>query len=167
MSASSNSASGLNPECPGLGVPRKPRLWLRWLRRASQVVFLGLFFFLLFQTEFRGSFSRGATEAIRLDYPVSIFLEMDPLVAFSTALATHAIYGKVIWALVIIAMSVFTSLQTGILDPIPFLVRSLSTSVLPALSYGMRGTFDFLYGTNIGAFQWVADAGYQVFGSNI
>src|SRR4030042_5999711 len=103
MSASSNSASGLNPECPGLGVPRKPRLWLRWLRRASQVVFLGLFFFLLFQTEFRGTFARGATEAIRLDYPVSIFLEMDPLVAFSTALATHEIYGKVIWALVLIA----------------------------------------------------------------
>jgi len=224
MSASTDPATGINPACPGLFKPRKPRFWLRWLRRISQVVFLGLFFFLLFQTEFRGTFTRGATEAIRLDYPVSIFLEMDPLVAFSTALATHAIYGKVIWALVIIAgtilvgrffcgwvcplgtlnhffssykperkgmkrigsnhykrwmstkyyllfaliaMSVFTSLQTGILDPIPFLVRSLSTSVLPALSFGMRSAFDFLYGTNIGALQWAADAGYGVFGSNI
>ena len=81
-------------------------MWLRRLRRISQIVFLGLFLFLLFQTEFRGTFARGATDAVRLDYPVSIFLEMDPLVAFSTALSTHALYGNVIWALVIISVTI-------------------------------------------------------------
>jgi polyferredoxin len=203
---------------------RKPRIWLRWLRRIFQVLFLGLFLFLLFQTEFRGTFARGATDVIRLDYPVSIFLEMDPLVAFSTALSTHAIYGKVIWALVILAgtiligrffcgwvcplgtlnhffssykperkgrkrvhannykkwmatkyyllfalmaMSVFTSLQTGILDPIPFLVRSLAVSIIPALNFGLRSALDFMYGTNITALQWTADAGYRILGANI
>jgi formate hydrogenlyase subunit 6/NADH:ubiquinone oxidoreductase subunit I/polyferredoxin len=202
----------------------KPRMWPRRARRISQVLFLGLFFFLLFETEFRGAFVRGAGDAIRLPYPVGIFLEMDPLVAFSTAISTHAIYGNVIWALAIIgltiligrffcgwvcplgtlhhffssykperkggrridsnryqrwmsikyyllfgliAMSLFTSLQTGILDPIPFLVRSLSVSILPALNYGLRGALDLLYATNMPTLQWVADGGYSLFGSNI
>lgn len=194
------------------------------LRRISQIFFFGLFMFLLFETEFRGTFEEENTEIIRLDYPVSIFLEMDPLVAFSTAISTHAIYNKVIWALVIIAgtlligrffcgwicplgtlnhffssykperkgkkrvetnhykkwmsikyyllfglivMSIFTSLQTGIIDPIPFLVRSLTVSVLPTLNIVIRGGLDFLYVTNIGAFQMAADAGYKIFESNI
>lgn len=220
--STSNSAA---VSCPGEApAKRKPRMWLRRSRRISQVVFLALFLFLLFKTEFRGTFARGALDEVRLDYPVSIFLEMDPLVAFSTALSTHALYGKVIWALVIIvltiligrffcgwicplgtlnhffssykperkgkkrvetnhykkwmatkyyllfglvAMSLFTSLQTGILDPIPFLVRSLAVSVIPALNFGLRNGLDFLYATNVAALQWVADAGYGLFGSNI
>lgn len=206
--------------------PEKPRpkAKVRMLRRISQILFFGLFMFLLFETEFRGTFEEENTEIIRLDYPVGIFLEMDPLVAFSTAIATHAIYNNVIWALVIIAgtlligrffcgwicplgtlnhffssykperkgkkrveanhykkwmstkyyllfglivMSIFTSLQTGIIDPIPFLVRSLTVSVLPTLNIVIRGGLDFLYGTNIGIFQATADAGYKVFESNI
>jgi len=197
---------------------------IRWLRRISQAAFVSLFFFLLFQTEFRGAFDRNYAEVIRLDYPVSIFLEMDPLVAFSTAVSAHAIYNKVIWALVIIvgtlligrffcgwicplgtishffssfkperkgikrvdsnryqkwmaikyyllfaliALSVFTSMQTGLIDPIPFLVRSLSVGILPAMSIALRGGLDFLYSTNMGAFQNVADLGYAAFGSSI
>jgi hypothetical protein len=66
-----------------------------------------------------------------------------------------------------IAASLFTSLQTGILDPIPLLVRSLAVSILPGINFGLRTGLDFLYGTNIGAFQWAADAGYRIFGSNI
>jgi polyferredoxin len=199
-------------------------MWLRRARRISQMAFLGLFFFLLFQTEFRGAFFRGAADAIRLPYPVSIFLEMDPLVAFSTAVSTHALYGNLIWALAIIgltiligrffcgwvcplgtlhhffssykperkgnkridtnrykrwmsikyyllfgliAMSLFTSLQTGILDPIPFLVRSLSVSIIPAVNFGLRGALDFFYATNVPALQWAADGGYFLFGSNL
>jgi polyferredoxin len=224
MSASSNSTPAASSSAAATTAKRMPRLWLRWLRRVSQIVFLGLFLFLLFQTEFRGTFASSQTDIIRLDYPVSIFLEMDPLVAFSTAVSTHALYGKVIWALVIvagtivigrfycgwicplgtlnhifssykperkgkrrvdanhykkwmsvkyyllfglIAASLFTSLQTGILDPIPFLVRSLAVSILPGLNVGLRGALDALYETNIGALQWFADAGYRVFGSNI
>jgi len=202
----------------------RPKAKIRMLRRISQIFFFGLFMFLLFETEFRGTFEEENTEIIRLDYPVSIFLEMDPLVAFSTAISTHAIYNKVIWALVIIAgtlligrffcgwicplgtlnhffssykperkgkkrvetnhykkwmsikyyllfglivMSIFTSLQTGIIDPIPFLVRSLTVSVLPTLNIVIRGGLDFLYGTNIGTLQMGADAGYKIFESNI
>ncbi|MCP4726974.1 MAG: 4Fe-4S binding protein, partial [bacterium] len=197
---------------------------IRMLRRISQLFFFSLFMFLLFETEFRGTFGEGNADVVRLDYPVSIFLEMDPLVAFSTAISTHAIYNKVIWAIVIIigtiilgrffcgwicplgslshffssykpekkgktrvnanhykswmslkyylliaviVMSVFTSLQTGIIDPIPFLVRSLTVSVLPALNVVMRAGFDSLYATNIGALQFIADSGYYLFESNI
>ena len=50
------------------------------LRRISQVVFLALFLGLLFRTEFRGSF-RIAQGEVRLPYPVSIFLQADPLAA--------------------------------------------------------------------------------------
>ena len=206
------------------GKKKRPKAKIRMLRRISQIFFFGLFMFLLFKTEFRGTFEEENAEIIRLDYPVSIFLEMDPLVAFSTAVSTHAIYNKTIWALVIIVgtiligrffcgwicplgtlsqflssykpehrgkktveanrykkwmstkyyllfglivMSVFTSLQTGIIDPIPFLVRSLTVSVLPTLNIVIRGGLDFLYGTDIGAFQVTANAGYKIFESNI
>ena len=75
---------------------------IRWFRRISQTFFLLLFFFLFFQTEFRGAFDTTYSEIIRLQYPVSLFLEMDPLVAVSTALSTHAIYENVVLALIII-----------------------------------------------------------------
>jgi polyferredoxin len=197
---------------------------IRWARRLSQTLFLSLFLFLLFQTEFRGTFEKSSSDVVRLPYPVSIFLEMDPLVAFSTALSTHAIYNNVIWALIIIvgtiligrffcgwicplgtishffssfkperkgrsrlesnhykkwmalkyyllfallALSVFTSLQTGIFDPIPFLVRSLSVGILPGINIGLRATLDFLYSTNVGFLQGLADLGYATLGSSI
>jgi polyferredoxin len=210
----------------GSAAPEEPkrRILRRALRRVSQAAFLGLFLFLLFQTEFRGSFTQRQTDVVRLDYPVGIFLEMDPLVAFSTALSTHALYGRIIWALVIIAgtiligrffcgwvcplgtlshffssykperkgrkrteanrykpwmavkyyllfgliaMSIFTSLQTGLLDPIPFLVRSLAVSILPAMNFGLRSGLDFLYSTNISLFQGFADVSYRLLGSSL
>lgn len=197
---------------------------IRWFRRISQTFFLLLFFFLFFQTEFRGAFDTTYSEIIRLQYPVSLFLEMDPLVAVSTALSTHAIYENVVLALIIIvgviligrffcgwicplgtlnhffssfkperkgmkriaanryqkwmsikyyllfaliALSIFTSLQAGLLDPIPFLVRSLATSVVPAINVGIRESLDFLHSSNIGVLQSLADAGYLVLGSSI
>ena len=77
----------------GLTLPR--------LRRLSQALFLAFFLFLLCQTEFRGSFHSSGTE-IRLPYPVRLFLEIDPLLAASNALATHALYRGLLWSLVII-----------------------------------------------------------------
>ncbi len=202
----------------------EPKYNIRTLRRISQVLFLVLFMFLLFKTEFRGTFDEEVTEAIRLDYPVSIFLEMDPLVAFSTAISTGAIYNKVIWSLVIIVatillgrffcgwicpmgtlnhffssykperkgkkrleanrykkwmstkyillvalivMSIFTSVQTGIIDPIPFLVRSLSVSVLPTLNFAVRSGLDTLYATDIAFLQTVANTGYKALGTTL
>lgn len=52
------------------------------IRVLSQVFFFGLFVFMLWATWFS-----------RLGgYPVSLFLEMDPLVGFATAVSTHTVY---------------------------------------------------------------------------
>jgi len=79
---------------------------LRKIRLASQVVFFGLFIFLLIKTEFHGSLRSTATE-IRLPYPVGIFLEADPLVAFSNVLSTHALYHGLLWCLLILVPTLF------------------------------------------------------------
>lgn len=71
---------------------------LRWL---SQVFFFLLFLFLLLRTEFRGSMHASAGE-IRLPYPVNLFFRLDPLVALSNALASHALYRGLLWSLVIL-----------------------------------------------------------------
>jgi polyferredoxin len=206
----------------GQGSARGRRI--RWFRRASQVSFLLLFFFLLFKTEFRGTFDKSYSDIIRLKHPVSLFLEMDPLVAFSTALSTHSIYNRVVLALILIvgviligrffcgwicplgtihhffssfkperkgmkridsnrykkwmsakyyilfvllALSVLTSLQTGLLDPIPFLVRSLATSILPGINSGLRHGLDAMYASNVGLLQSIADGGYELLESSI
>jgi polyferredoxin len=76
------------------------------LRRISQGIFLALFLFLLFKTEFRASLSSAAKD-IRLPYPVGWFLELDPLVAISNALATHSLYHGLAWSLVILIPTLF------------------------------------------------------------
>lgn len=76
------------------------------LRRISQILFLSLFLFLLFRTEFRGSFS-GARGDIRLSYPVNIFLEADPLAAITNVLSTGTLYKGLLWSLVIIIPTLF------------------------------------------------------------
>ncbi len=64
-------------------------------RVAVQAFFLGLFVFLAWVTTFT-----------RLKgYPVSWFLELDPLVAVSTALSTHTLYRGLIWSLVIVLLT--------------------------------------------------------------
>ncbi len=65
------------------------------IRRAYEVLFLGLFLFFLIITDLR--YLKG--------WPVSIFLEATPLVAVSTALTTHTIYRNLVWGLVIIAVT--------------------------------------------------------------
>lgn len=76
------------------------------LRRFSQIVFFLSFLFLLFSTEFRGSLRATATE-IRLPYPVSLFLEIDPLTSIGNALATHSLYRRLFWSLLIIVPTFF------------------------------------------------------------
>ena len=76
------------------------------LRKISQIVFLALFLFLLFKTEFRGSFDTGSTE-VRLPCPVSIFLQADPLVALTNALSTGTLYRGLVWSLVILLPTFF------------------------------------------------------------
>jgi polyferredoxin len=65
------------------------------IRRAYEVLFLGLFLFFLLITDLR--YLKG--------WPVSLFLEATPLVAVATALTTHTIYRNLVWGLIIIAVT--------------------------------------------------------------
>ena len=64
-------------------------------RVISQAFFFGLFLFFVFVAQF--GYLRG--------YPVSLFLEVDPLVAMATAITTHALYRGLLWSLVLLIPS--------------------------------------------------------------
>ena len=76
------------------------------LRRLSQIIFFGLFLFLLLHTEFRGSLPAAGGE-IRLPYPLRWFFQIDPLVALSNALSTHGLYRGLLWSLAILVPTIF------------------------------------------------------------
>jgi polyferredoxin len=76
------------------------------MRRFSQIVFFVFFLFLLLHTEFRGS-PQAAGNDIRLPYPIRWFFEIDPLVALSNALSTHALYRGLLWSLAILIPTMF------------------------------------------------------------
>ncbi len=76
------------------------------LRLFSQIAFFLLFLFLLLRTEFRGALSAPRGE-VRLPYPVGLFFQIDPLVALSNALASHALYRGLLWSLVILIPTMF------------------------------------------------------------
>ncbi len=76
------------------------------LRRASQVIFIFLFLFLLFRTDFRSSPS-GPSGDLHLTAPVSLFFQLDPLVAVSNALASRALYRGLLWSLVVLIPAFF------------------------------------------------------------
>ena len=61
-------------------------------RVISQAFFFGLFLFFVLVAQF--SYLKG--------YPVSAFLEVDPLVALATALTTHRVYRALVWSLVLL-----------------------------------------------------------------
>lgn len=75
------------------------------LRRISQAVFLGLFLGLLVFTSLRPSSS--GTGDIHLRAPVRLFLLLDPLVAITNALASHALYRGLVISLIILVPTVF------------------------------------------------------------
>lgn len=90
---------------PGSGLPaRKVIVALRNTRRVSQFAFFFLFMFLLVRTEFRGSFSGGAT--VRMPYPVEAFLLADPFVALMTFLSSHTVYRALWWSVGMVAITV-------------------------------------------------------------
>jgi polyferredoxin len=92
---------------PGSGIPARPVIRvLVWVRRVAQVGFLALFLALLAQTAFRGTFAASAEQAVRLPYTVEAFLLFDPFVAAMTLLSTRAVYHGLLWALVIVALTV-------------------------------------------------------------
>ncbi|MFZ0732867.1 MAG: 4Fe-4S binding protein [Candidatus Sulfotelmatobacter sp.] len=71
------------------------------LRTTTQIAFFLLFVFLLLRTEFRGSFTASGGET-RLPYPVSLFFRLDPLIAVSNALSSHALYRGLLWSLIVL-----------------------------------------------------------------
>jgi len=76
------------------------------LRTFSQVFFLLLFLFLVLRTDFRASPS-SSPDDLRLTSPVSLFFQLDPLVALSNILASRALYRGLLWSLVILLPTLF------------------------------------------------------------
>jgi len=65
---------------------------IRNARRISQAFFFTLFLFFVVVSDLR--YMKG--------YPISLFLELDPLVAVATAITTHTIYKGLLWSLVLL-----------------------------------------------------------------
>lgn len=90
---------------PGSGIEARPLIRrLVWLRRFSQVGFLFLFCFLLFETTFRGNFA-SAEAKVRMALPVEGFLLADPFVALMTLLSTHTVYRGLLWSIGLVALT--------------------------------------------------------------
>ena len=83
------------------GVPAMTQQKLPKLRRLSQILFLLLFLLLMMKAD---SFSslRAARDGPRLPYPVSFFLQLDPLTAVASALSSHTLYRGLLWSLAIL-----------------------------------------------------------------
>ncbi|MEW5925021.1 MAG: 4Fe-4S binding protein, partial [Candidatus Zixiibacteriota bacterium] len=77
------------------------------LRRISQIVFFGIFFWLILKTNFDININPGPGGETFLPYPVSIALQFDPLTALATLLATGTIFKGLIWSLVILIPTIF------------------------------------------------------------
>jgi len=80
---------------------------VRNLRRASQVLFFGIFLWLVLETTFDVDFSPAEVSEIRLPHPVSIALEFDPLTALMTLLSSGTLYKGLLWSLVILIPTIF------------------------------------------------------------
>jgi polyferredoxin len=80
---------------------------VRNLRRISQVGFFLIFFWLILKTTFEVDFSPAEVSEIKLPYPVSIALELDPLAALMTLLASGTLYKGLLWSLVILIPTIF------------------------------------------------------------
>ncbi|MCP4705059.1 MAG: 4Fe-4S dicluster domain-containing protein [candidate division Zixibacteria bacterium] len=77
------------------------------IRRLSQVLFFGIFFWLILKTNFEVNFNPDDLTEIILPYPVSIALEFSPLVALATLLANGTVFKGLLWSLVILIPTIF------------------------------------------------------------
>ena len=197
---------------------------VRNLRRASQVVFFAIFFWLVLATTFDVDFSSPAVSEIRLPYPVSIALQFDPLTALVTLLANGTLYSGLLWALIILIPTIFLgrffcgwicpfgtlnqwiaefpserlkrkgfqriesnrykkyqrikyyiffggitaaiagSAAVTLLDPLPFLARSIGTFVLPTVHTVASGLLGWVKSLGIGPLSTIAEGLYDVVG---
>ncbi len=187
---------------------------VRNLRRLSQIVFFVIFFWLILKTNFDVDFSVANGSDIHLPYPVSLFLQFDPLTALGTLLSSWTVYEGLLWSLVILIPTIFLgrffcgwicpmgslnhwiseirserithrgkgkiesnrykkyqrikyyiffffigaalmgTLQVGLLDPLPFLARSIGTVVLPTVQSAALGVVG-----------WIKSIGYPPLGN--
>nr|MBN2276638.1 4Fe-4S dicluster domain-containing protein [candidate division Zixibacteria bacterium] len=77
------------------------------LRRISQIVFFLIFFWLILKTNFDVNLGMSESGEITLPYPVSIALELDPLVALGILLADGTIFKGLLWSLVVLIPTIF------------------------------------------------------------
>jgi polyferredoxin len=101
--AASSKAGTLGSVTRSIAVSLLKPTRLRWL---SQVLFFLLFLFLLLGTEFRGSLHAAGGD-VQLPYPVNLFFRLDPLLALSNALSSHALYHGLWWSLLVLIPTVF------------------------------------------------------------
>ena len=90
----------------GSGLPARPVIRkLVWARRLSQVGFLAVFLYFLFETTYRASPDDPVGSSPRISLPVEAFLLFDPFVAAMTALSSHSVYRGLAWSLVTLALT--------------------------------------------------------------
>jgi len=75
------------------------------LRRISQVFFLLVFLALLIFTSMRPT--SASSGDIHMRAPVRMFFILDPLIAISNALATHALYRGLLFSLIVLVPTLF------------------------------------------------------------
>jgi polyferredoxin len=80
---------------------------VRNLRRASQLFFLLLFCWFVLKTTFEVDFAPTGTDEITLPWPVSFFLQLDPLAALTTILSSWTLYKGMFWAVGLLVATVF------------------------------------------------------------
>jgi len=194
----------LMARCPASAMTQQK---LPQLRRLSQVIFL-LFFLFLGMNAVSFSSLRAVRDGLRLPYPVSFFLQLDPLAALANILSTHALYRGLLWSLLILiptfflgrffcgwicplgtlhhffsswksqrkrgperlernrykkwqtlkyylliaglVSALFGGSLVGIVDPISLTVRSLGTSVFPAVNYVLDSSLGALHHSPMG-----------------
>jgi len=69
-------------------------------RRISQIIFLGLFIFLVFSTSYSGP------ESLKGRIPVDLFVRLDPLVAGATMLAARTVIRGMMLSLIIVVLTI-------------------------------------------------------------
>lgn len=80
---------------------------LRWTRRISQVVFLGVFLFLIFATTALTGSNFDAENSAAVPYPVEAFLDLDPLALVTVFLSTFTVPKTLLWSLIVLASAIF------------------------------------------------------------
>ncbi len=80
---------------------------VRNIRRAVQILFFAIFFWLILKTNFSVNFNPSNPNEIILPLPVSIALQFDPLTALGALLANGTLYKGLLWSLVILIPTIF------------------------------------------------------------